>query len=1427
MKLKLSLFSILLSLAMYAQQNKLWKKVELESKSTVVKRTNEAFYKLELDAFKKALTTTLNRSGGKTSETIISFPNVEGTINEYKIQEYSIMHPDLALKYPTIKSYKGVNINDQLDHIYFSISDNGLQSMSLTEGKKDVFITPVKNQKDIYKIYNRGVKENEFFCSTVDALKENSEKNHVENRNADDAILRTYRIAISVTGQYTAYHGGTRALALAAVNATMTRVNAVFEKDFNVRLQLIANTEDVIYLDSATDPYSGGRNLNRELQRTLTREIGEANYDIGHLFTHARPNGNAGCIGCVCQNGRKGSGYSAHDVPEGDNFDIDYVCHEIGHQFGANHTWTHRGSERTGVQMEPGTGSTIMGYAGIGGNANVQLHSDPYFHAASIRQVTNVIKRTRCQVDVNTGNNVPVVNAGNDYTIPKGTPFVLSGEANDADVDDELTYCWEQVDDNRGGNTFPSPRRTRGVAFRSYEPTRNNKRYFPNLSIIKQGSTSWKWEALADVARTYNFRLTVRDNRDNGSTNNSDDVEINVVEEAGPFLVNYPSDENITWNVGGSEWINWDVAGTDVNGVNATHVDILMSTDGGDTYPVILAENVVNNGAHHIRVPNHIGSNNRIMIRGRDHIFFDISNHNFNIEPAIACVAQVPQNLRVSNIEGTSAQLSWTDVPSAVIRVSFRRVGDVNYRVIRTSNDRLRLTGLQPNTEYEVKIKSRCRGGGAAVDSDFTNTIRFRTTHDYCSLESENADGFITNFELGTIANPSRNSVYTNYNHLSTNLRKGIEHELRITVNRRSAFARYRYIVWIDYNRDGDFEDANERVISTDRIRDNNISENFTIPNNVNNGYAKMRVAMVEGNTGPCGTFFAGEVEDYAIQITSIDDNEVPVITLNGNAVLEVEAGSNYIDAGATALDNVDGDITGAIVVANNVDTSVLGVYQVTYNVVDSSGNNAIEVIRTVRVVDTQIPVITLNGNAVLEVEAGSNYVDAGATAVDNLDGNITGAIVVANNVNTSVLGTYQITYNVVDSSGNNAVEVVRTVRVIDTQIPVIILNGNVMLEVEAGSNYVDAGATAVDNLDGNITGAIVVANNVNTSVLGTYQITYNVVDSSGNNAVEVIRTIRVVDTQIPVITLNGNAIVEVEVGANYVDAGATATDNLDGNITGAIVVANNVDTAALGTYQVIYNVVDSSGNNAVEVVRTVRVVDTQIPVITLNGNAIIEVEAGSNYLDAGATAVDNLDGDITGAIVLVNNIDTSTLGTYQVTYNVADSSGNSAVEVVRTIRVVDTRIPVITLNGNEIEEIEFGGTYNELGATAFDSLDGDITNQIITSGNVNTNITGTYSVTYNVTDSSGNNAVEVVRLIKVKSKKIIVFPNPVENDFVQIVFPEEEANYFISDSLGKKITEGSIKDGEKINLEHLGTGIYHINLLMKSRVKTIKIIKK
>ena len=492
-------------------------------------------------------------------------------------------------------------------------------------------------------------------------------------------------------------------------------------------------------------------------------------------------------------------------------------------------------------------------------------------------------------------------------------------------------------------------------------------------------------------------------------------------------------------------------------------------------------------------------------------------------------------------------------------------------------------------------------------------------------------------------------------------------------------------------------------------------------------------------------------------------DATVPVITLVGDAVVSLEVGTAYADAGATASDNIDGDITASIVTVNPVDTGTVGTYKVTYNVSDAAGNAATEVTRTVNITaDVTAPVVTLVGNAIVSILKDSTYTDAGATASDNIDGDITASIVTVNPVDTATVGTYTVTYNVTDSTGNVATEVTRTVNVLataDTTLPEITLVGDVSVSIEQGTVYTDAGATASDNIDGDITASIVTVNPVDTATVGTYTVTYNVTDSSSNAATEVTRTVSVTpDATAPVITLVGDASVSIEQGTAYNELGASATDAVDDNTSlsnNIVIDSSAVDVNTVGTYTVTYNVSDAAGNSATQVTRTVNVTaDATAPVITLQGESTISLNLGTAYIEPGATATDAVDDDtaLSNNIVIDSSaVDVNTVGAYTVTYNVSDAAGNAATEVIRTVNIVtDTIAPVITLVGDAAVSVELGSDYTDAGATASDNIDGDITASIVTVNPVDVSTAGTYTITYNVVDSSGNAATEVTRAVTV-----------------------------------------------------------------------------
>ena len=398
------------------------------------------------------------------------------------------------------------------------------------------------------------------------------------------------------------------------------------------------DNDNVIFLDANTDPYSNDNSYNNELAGALDAAYPNgAGYDVGHLYAGIGNNGNAGCIGCICvinNNIHKGSGFTTSANPIGDRWDIDYVAHEYGHQFGGNHTYSFR-SEGGGIaQMEPGSGTTIMGYAGITGATDVQPVSDPYFHAASILQITDHAKTRNCDTETATGNAIPNVNAGNNITLPIGTAFRLTGTATDADASDVLNYCWEQFDENNGTDAYPDAATNNGdrPTFRSYNPNLTGIRTFPRLEdLLTSGVNGTTWEKTPTVSRVADFRLTVRDNAAGGAGNSFDDMRVTWDATKGPLAVTSQAVAGIVWNGGNTEAITWSVNSTNIM-AGATNVNILLSTDGGLTYPTTLASNVPNNGAADIIVPSTPAPYCRIIVQPSNAPFFSINSNNFAID---------------------------------------------------------------------------------------------------------------------------------------------------------------------------------------------------------------------------------------------------------------------------------------------------------------------------------------------------------------------------------------------------------------------------------------------------------------------------------------------------------------------------------------------------------------------------------------------------------------------------------------------------------------------------------------------------------------------------------------------------------------------------------------------------------------------------
>lgn len=599
---------------------------------------------------------------GRQASTVISLPNAAGGIEEFEVYEASNFEPELQAQFPEIRAYSGKGLTDKYATLKLSISPQGIQTMVFRTATDSEFMEPYSQDHTVYAVYNttRQVGNLPWECSTEDKEMISDVNSKLPNTagapDSNTGEAKTMRLAQSCNGEYSNFFGATSSaqvnLVLAAFNATLTRTNGVYERDLGIHLNLIPTTTNVIYYDPATDPYTTLGSWNGQLQTALTANIGEANYDIGHMFGASGGGGNAGCIGCVCVDGQKGRGITspADSIPMGDNFDIDYVAHEVGHQMGANHTFSHS-NEGLGQNKEVGSGITVMGYAGIT-SQDVAPHSIDTFHATSIQQIQVNMATKACPVTtVMTANGPPVVAPVSNYTIPISTPFALTGSATDPQGD-AITYQWEQndVSTTTGAASVASPTKATGPNWLTFNPTTSGTRTFPRLSTIQAGlfvtpplaggDAGANIEALSSVGRTLNFRLTVRDNRPYvaGSTigqTQFTDMTVTVSAAGGPFKVTSPN-TNVTILGGGSHNVTWDVAGTTGAPFNVANVKISLSTDAGATFPHVLSASTANDGNEVVSIPALANTTTaRIKVEAVGNIFFDMSDANFTLAGAL------------------------------------------------------------------------------------------------------------------------------------------------------------------------------------------------------------------------------------------------------------------------------------------------------------------------------------------------------------------------------------------------------------------------------------------------------------------------------------------------------------------------------------------------------------------------------------------------------------------------------------------------------------------------------------------------------------------------------------------------------------------------------------------------------------------------
>lgn len=614
------------------------------TKPRLIRASEYKVYKLDLASLRRFIANVPSESEDRSfsaynSSVLMDFPLPQGSFARFRIAKTPLLHPNLATQFPEIQTFEGYRIGGY-GYIRFDITYQGFHALIFTE-EGQIYIDPYRqNDQENYICYAKKhfLTNKKMQCEIVD---DDGQAEHIRQWLRENTArpsgtrLLTYRAAVATTGEYTAFHGGTVASALSAVTTTMNRNTGIYQIEMSIRFQLIANNNLIIYTNAATDPYTNnnGSVMLTENQTNIDNVIGSANYDIGHVFSTG--GGGIAGLGVVCRAGLKARGVTGSSAPIGDPFDVDYVAHEIGHQFGANHTFNSttgscNGNRSGSTAYEPGSGVTIMGYAGICGSDNIANNSIEIFHVASFDEIFAYTRGTglgaACPNDVANGSNqppVPTVPAGG-WIIPINTPFELTGSATDPNSD-ALTYCWEQYNLGPAG-AWNSPSGNAPI-FRSFLPSASPTRTFPSLSDIVINNLNPLGERLPTYSRLLTFRMSVRDGvggYDYGT------VSFNADASAGPFLVTYPNTA-LTWLQGTQQIVTWDVARTNLAPINCSNVNIRLSTDGGFTYPITLASNVPNNGSAEITVPNVSTSQARVRVDAVNNIFFDISNANFTI----------------------------------------------------------------------------------------------------------------------------------------------------------------------------------------------------------------------------------------------------------------------------------------------------------------------------------------------------------------------------------------------------------------------------------------------------------------------------------------------------------------------------------------------------------------------------------------------------------------------------------------------------------------------------------------------------------------------------------------------------------------------------------------------------------------------------
>lgn len=618
--------------------------------------------RLDEAALDRLLAFVPHESGTRAADSpaLIELPLPDGRFETFRIVESPVMAPELAARYPHLRTWMGQGVDDPSASVRFDVGPKGFHAQILS-WRGTMLIDPLApgDRQHVIAYHKRDAQAQgprPRCLLTGDELAPDlpdfSKRGKAVNL-ASGSTLRTHRLAMATTGEYTQFHGGTVADGLAAIVTTMNRVNGIYEREVAVRMQLIADNDRIIYTDGASDPYTNndGFAMLGQNQSNLDAVIGSANYDIGHVVSTG--GGGVASLGSVCSTNNKARGVTGQGSPIGDVFDVDYVAHEIGHQYAGRHTFNggggncSGGNRSAGAAYEPGSGLTIQAYAGICGGDNLQPNSEDYFHRISLNEIigfTTTGGGASCGSTSATGNTPPSVSTAAAFTIPQLTPFQLQASGNDTNGD-ALTYLWEQFDLGARNATGVLVDDGSRPLFRSFTPTPESSRVFPSLRYILAnandvpntaplpGTSSpsfFTGERLPSTNRALNFRVTVRDNRAGGGGTNEALTTLTVTTAAGPFRITAPNTAT-TLTAGQPITVTWDVANTDLAPVSTSQVRVALSYDGGLSFPVVSGP-VPNNGSHSFTLPPNLGTTRaRVRVAAENNVFFDINDADFTI----------------------------------------------------------------------------------------------------------------------------------------------------------------------------------------------------------------------------------------------------------------------------------------------------------------------------------------------------------------------------------------------------------------------------------------------------------------------------------------------------------------------------------------------------------------------------------------------------------------------------------------------------------------------------------------------------------------------------------------------------------------------------------------------------------------------------